>query len=107
MEWFWDNYLPDKLARKQPTASPLQASIEELKGLPPALIATSEFDLLRDEGEAYAHKLIEAGVEVAAVRYLGTIHNFITLNALSETPAAQSAMSLTASALRAVFAQKT
>lgn len=103
MEWFWDNYLPDKLARKQPTASPLQATIQELQGLPPALVVTSEYDLLRDEGEAYARKLIDAGVEVTAVRYLGTIHNFITLNELSWTAAARSAMSLVAFTLRSVF----
>jgi acetyl esterase/lipase len=103
MEWFWDNYLPDKSARRQPTASPLQASIEELGGLPSALVVTSEFDLLRDEGEAYARKLICAGVEVVAIRYLGTIHNFITLNALSKTAAAKSAMSLAALTLRRVF----
>jgi acetyl esterase len=103
MEWFWDNYLPDKAARSQPTASPLRASIDQLKGLPPALIVTSEFDLLRDEGEAYARKLIEAGVEVAAVRYLGTIHNFITLNSLADTVAARSALALMASHLQARF----
>ena len=46
MKWFWDNYLPDLETRKQPLASPLQASIEQLKGLPPALIITGEFDVL-------------------------------------------------------------
>jgi acetyl esterase len=104
MEWFWDHYLPDKTARKQPTASPLQASVEQLKGQPQALIITSEFDLLRDEGEAYAHKLIEAGVQVTAVRYLGTIHNFVTLNAISDTPAARSAITLATDHLRRAFA---
>jgi acetyl esterase len=106
MEWFWDNYLPDKTLRIHPTASPLRASVDQLKGLPPALIVTSEFDLLRDEGEAYAHKLMDAGVEVAAVRYLGTIHNFITLNSLSETVAARSAMALAAFHLQRLFRQK-
>jgi acetyl esterase len=49
MKWFWDNYLPDKEKRKEPTASPLQASIEQLKDLPPALVINGEFDVLRDE----------------------------------------------------------
>ena len=77
MKWFWDNYAPDKAIIKQPTASPLQASIEQLRGLPPALIITDEFDVLHSEGEAYAHKLIDAGVPVTAVRYLGTTHDFV------------------------------
>lgn len=94
MEWFWKNYLPDKKLRKQSTASPLQASIEELKKLPPALIITGELDVLRDEGEAYARKLLEAGVRVTAVRYLGATHDFMMLNALAETSAARSATAL-------------
>ncbi|MPN58213.1 hypothetical protein SDC9_205916 [bioreactor metagenome] len=106
MKWFWDNYIPDKEARKQPTASPLQASIEQLKGQPPALIITDENDVLRDEGEAYAHKLIRAGVNVTAVRYLGTIHDFVMLNALAGTPATCSAVGLVNENLRAVFARK-
>ena len=76
MKWFWDSYTSDKTNRKEPTVSPLQASVEQLKGLPPALIINGEFDVLRDEGEAYAHKLIEAGVPVTGVRYPGTIHDF-------------------------------
>ena len=57
MKWFWDNYLPDKQKRKDPKASPLRATMEELKGLPDAMIINGEFDVLRDEGLAYAHKL--------------------------------------------------
>ena len=68
MEWFWDNYLPDQEMRKEPTASPLRASLAQLQNLPPALVITDEFDVLRDEGEAYAHKLNEAGIRVTAVR---------------------------------------
>lgn len=79
MKWFWDNYLPDKEKRNEPTASPLKASMEQLKGLPSTLVINGEFDVLRDEGEAYAHKLIEAGVKVTAVRYLGTIHDLLCL----------------------------
>jgi len=92
MKWFWDNYTSNQTNRKEPTVSPLQASIEQLKGLPPALVINGEFDVLRDEGEAYAHKLMEAGVPVTAVRYHGTIHDFVMLNPLSDTPAARGAI---------------
>ena len=92
MKWFWDNYTSNQTNRKEPTVSPLQASIEQLKGLPPALVINGEFDVLRDEGEAYAHKLMEAGVLVTAVRYHGTIHDFVMLNPLSDTPAARGAI---------------
>ena len=83
MTWFWDNYLPDENARKQPTASPLRSSLDQLKGLPPTLVIVGEFDVLRDEGEAYTHKLIDAGVQVTAVRMLGAIHDFVMLNAIT------------------------
>jgi acetyl esterase len=92
MEWFWDNYAPDIATRKEPTASPLQASIDQLKGLPPALIIVDENDVLRDEGEAYAHKLMQAGVPVTATRHLGTIHDFMMLNAISDTPPVRGAI---------------
>ncbi|WP_322068198.1 alpha/beta hydrolase [Paraburkholderia bannensis] len=92
MKWFWDAYLPDASKRKEITASPLQATIADLQGLPPALVITDENDVLRDEGEAYAHKLMQAGVDVTAVRYLGSIHDFVMLNALSQTPAARAAI---------------
>ena len=105
MKWFWDNYLPDEGARKQPTASPLQASIDQLKGLPPALVIVDENDVLRDEGEAYAHKLIKAGVDVTTVRYLGAVHDFVMLDALRNTPAARSAIALANYNLRKVFAK--
>jgi len=88
MKWFWDNYTTDGTNRKEPTVSPLQASTERLKGLPPTLIINGELDVLRDEGEAYAHKLMEAGVVVTAVRYHGTIHDFLMLNPITKTPAA-------------------
>jgi acetyl esterase len=92
MKWFWDNYVSNQTNLKEPTVSPLQASIEQLRGLPPTLIINGEFDVLRDEGEAYAHKLMEAGVPVTAGRYHGTIHDFVMLNALSDTPAARGAI---------------
>jgi acetyl esterase/lipase len=105
MKWFWDQYLPDVSARKQPTASPLQASIDQLKGLPPALVINGEFDVLRDEGEAYAHKLIEAGVPVTGVRFHGTIHDFVMLNAIANTPATRGAINLACDHLRRFFAK--
>jgi acetyl esterase/lipase len=92
MIWFWDNYLPDQKARKEIYASPLQASLEQLKGLPPALIQTAENDVLRDEGEAYARKLNEAGVPVTLTRYGGLIHDYGLLNPLAEIPAVKTAL---------------
>ena len=104
MIWFWTNYLDNKTTNiKDPLVSPLQASIEQLQGLPPTLVITDENDVLRDEGEAYAHKLMEAGVPVASVRYLGTIHDFMMLNALANTPAAEEAISQAASIINKVL----
>lgn len=106
MEWFWDKYLPNKEKRKEITASPLQASLEQLKDLPPALVITGECDVLRDEGEAYAHKLNAAGVTVTAVRHLGTIHDFLMLNDLSETPACRNAVETIIGHLTHIFGKK-
>jgi acetyl esterase len=92
MQWFWDQYTTDEAQRNEITASPLRASLEQLAGLPPALVITGEADVLRDEGEAYANKLREAGVPVTAVRYQGIIHDFVMLNALRETKAAEAAI---------------
>ena len=92
MAWFWDNYTPDANARKQIYASPLQATIEQLKGLPPTLIQTAEFDVLRDEAEAYGRKLDAAGVKVKSVRYNGLIHDFGLLNVNSHVPVIRSAI---------------
>ena len=100
MEWFWDAYLPDPAARKQPTATPLDASPDQLSGLPEALVITDENDVLRDEGEAYARKLSDAGVRVTSVRYNGTIHDFVMLNALADTPATRGAIAQAVGALR-------
>jgi acetyl esterase/lipase len=94
MEWFWDAYAPNKEDRKKVTASPLSATAERLKGLPPALVIVDENDVLRDEGEAYARKLMQAGVEVTAVRFLATHHDFVMLNALAGTPASKAAIQL-------------
>jgi len=92
MKWFWDNYTTNVDERRSILASPLQATTEQLAGLPPALVQTAEFDVLRDEGEAYARKLQAAGVDVVAVRYAGTIHDFGLLNALSRVPSTRQAL---------------
>jgi acetyl esterase/lipase len=92
MNYGWDLYAPDAKTRDNPYVSPLRAGIEELKGLPPALVITAENDPLRDEGEAYARKLKEAGVSVDAVRYNGTIHDFVLLNALRDVPSTEAAI---------------
>jgi acetyl esterase/lipase len=94
MQWFWDQYTTDEAERAQITASPLRATTEQLTGLPPALVITGEADVLRDEGEAYANKLREAGVPVTAVRFQGIIHDFVMLNALRGTHAAGAAIDL-------------
>ena len=93
MQWFWDQYTTDEALRNEITASPLRASLDQLAGLPPALVITAEADVLRDEGEAYANKLRQAGVPVTAVRYQGIIHDFMMLNALRATNAAEGAIS--------------
>jgi len=100
MEWFWDAYLPDPAVRKQPTATPLNASLDQLASLPEALVIVDENDVLRDEGEAYARKLSDAGVRVISVRYNGTIHDFVMLNALADTPATRGAIAQAVGALR-------
>jgi acetyl esterase len=105
MQWFWDSYLPDEAARSEPTASPLRATPAQLRGLPPALIITAEADVLRDEGEAYAHRLLEAGVPVTAARYLGTIHDFLVLNPIADSLPTRAALAQAATALRAAFAR--
>jgi acetyl esterase len=103
MQWFWDQYTTSETERAEITASPLRASTEQLAGLPPALIITGEADVLRDEGEAYANKLREAGVPVTAVRFQGIIHDFVMLNPLRETHAAQAAITLATGTLRSAL----
>ncbi|MCI3911994.1 alpha/beta hydrolase [Pseudomonas viridiflava] len=92
MKWFWHNYTTDAAQRNEIYASPLRATTEQLKGLPPALVQTASADVLRDEGEAYARKLDQAGVPVTAVRYNGMIHDYGLLNVVSQVPAVRSAM---------------
>lgn len=106
MMWFWDQYTRNPGERHEITAAPLRASIEQLKGLPSALVITAEADVLRDEGEAYANKLREAGVRVTAVRFQGAIHDFVMLNALANTAAARGAITLATAWLREGFSTR-
>ena len=92
MQWFWDQYTTDEDERAEITASPLRATTNDLAGLPKTLVITGEADVLRDEGEAYARKLREAGVDVTATRYEGIIHDFVMLDALRGTNAAGAAI---------------
>jgi acetyl esterase/lipase len=92
MKYGWDLYAPDAATRNNPYVSPLRASLQQLHGLPPALVVTSENDPLRDEGEAYARKLKEAGVSVIATRYNGMIHDFVLLNGIMTDPEPQAAI---------------
>lgn len=105
MEWFWQQYAPDYSKRDEIYASPLKASTEELSGLPPALIITDENDVLRDEGEAYAANLNQAGVYVANIRFKGTIHDFLMLNDLADSAPSQTALALATAIIIKQFAK--
>ncbi|WP_245477248.1 alpha/beta hydrolase [Bradyrhizobium guangzhouense] len=100
MQFGWDIYAPDEKTRSNPYAVPMRASIDQLRGLPPALVITAENDPLRDEGEAYARKLKEAGVAVTATRYNGTIHDFVLLNGINTVPSTQAALKQASEAIR-------
>src|SRR5438045_9794360 len=103
MAWFWDCYCPDLERRSETFASPLRASDEQLTGLPPTLLIVDEADVLRDEGEAYAATLRLAGVPVTTVRYDGTCHDFMLLNALSQTKATRAAIAQAPAFFREAF----
>jgi acetyl esterase/lipase len=92
MAWFWDCYLSDHRQRQEATASPLRADLSELAALPPAFLIVNEYDVLRDEGEAYAHKLTAAGVRCCCVRYAGALHDFMVLDAVRDTIVADTAI---------------
>jgi acetyl esterase len=92
MAWFWDCYAPDPRRRSEITASPLRASLADLAGLPPAFLIVDENDVLRDEGEAYARRLLEARVPTTTVRYNATIHDFMMLNPLRPRQATTAAI---------------
>lgn len=100
MLWFWDHYTTDPTHRQDIFASPLRATLDQLKGLPPALVQTAENDVLRDEGEAYARKMNEAGVPVTLVRVQGMIHDYGLLNPLAGIPAVQSALRYAAAEIK-------
>ena len=101
MKYGWDCYAPDEATRNNAYVSPLRATTQHLNGLPPALVITAENDPLRDEGETYARKLKEAGVEVVATRYNGTIHDFVLLNALRHVPSTKAALQQAGDGVRA------
>jgi acetyl esterase/lipase len=105
MKYGWDLYAPDSKTRDNPYVSPLRASLQELNGLPPALVITAENDPLRDEGEAYARKLKEAGVSVIATRYNGMIHDFVLLNGIQADPEPQAAIRQMSAEIKAHLAQ--
>ena len=106
MAWFWDAYLPELEKRDEITASPLRASIEDLTGLPEAFLIVDENDVLRDEGEAYARKLTQAGVRTTSVRYNGIIHDFMMLNPVRESAASTAAVEQAIHVLRKALAAK-
>ena len=101
MKWFRDAYTTDARQRQEIWASLLLATPEQLRGLPPTLIATAEKDVLRDEGEAYGRQLDAAGVPVVTTRYTGMIHDFGLLDALSDVPATRAALQQASETLKA------
>ncbi|WP_405966259.1 alpha/beta hydrolase [Streptomyces sp. NBC_00015] len=103
MEWFWDAYTNDPAERAQITASPLRATLEDLQGLPPALVIVDENDVLRDEGEAYARKLVQAGVATTSIRYNASLHDFMMLNPVRGTQASSAAVEQAVHVLRKVL----
>ncbi len=94
MKWFWNNYEPNLQNRNNILATPLKASIEQLQGLPETMVLNGQADVLRDEGEAYANKLREAGNSVTQATFQGMIHDFVMLNRLDQTKACRAAMDL-------------
>lgn len=102
--WFWRHYSGGAPIHTEPTACPLEAGLDQLRDLPPALIITAECDMLRDEGEAYARKLVQAEVPVTCTRYLGTLHGFNVANALAGSSASRASLAQTCAMLREVFA---
>jgi len=100
MIWFWDHYLSEEADATNPYAAPMHAA--DLSGLPPALVITAEYDPLRDEGEAYAKRLQEAGIPTVCTRYDGMIHGFFGMVAAVDK--SREAVNQAASCLREAFA---
>jgi acetyl esterase/lipase len=103
MAWFWDAYTTDPAERAEITASPLRATLDDLAGLPPAFVIVDENDVLRDEGEAYARRLTEAGVPTTSIRYNGTLHDFMMLNPVRDTQATRAAIAQAIHVLKGVL----
>jgi acetyl esterase/lipase len=106
MKYGWELYAPSKAERDNPYVSPLRASLEHLRGLPPALVITDENDVLRDEGEAYGRRLQDAGVQTVSTRYQGTIHDFGLLNALAYLPTTKAMIRQVADGIRAQIGEQ-
>ncbi|MEV6901776.1 alpha/beta hydrolase [Amycolatopsis sp. NPDC051372] len=101
MAWFWDAYLPEPAQRRQITAAPLQASLDRPAGPPPAFLLVDEYDdVLRDEGQAYAAKLRDAGMAVTTARYDGILNDFMMLDPVRDTHAAKAAAAQAIAVLR-------
>ncbi len=94
MKWFWNNYAPNLKSRNNIFATPLKASLDQLKNFPSTMILNGEADVLRDEGKAFANKLRKAGNNITQVTFQGIIHDFVMLNSLNLTNACRSAMNL-------------
>ncbi|MBI2774749.1 alpha/beta hydrolase [Candidatus Dependentiae bacterium] len=103
MQWFWDAYAPDRAKRLNANVTPLNATIEQLKGMPPTLLIVDENDVLRDEGEAYARKLMQAGVPTKAMRILGTVHDFLLLDPIKNTEPTQLALEIAVNTIKQAF----
>jgi acetyl esterase len=100
MKWFWDSYLSEDSSASDPLVSPLRAQEDVLSRFPPTLIITCEYDILRDEGEQFAARLIHAGVEVTAVRWLGSLHGFLVTESLATSASAQTCLDVIAGYLK-------
>ncbi|MCX4986966.1 alpha/beta hydrolase [Streptomyces sp. NBC_00572] len=98
---YWRQYAADPRQRDEATAAPLRASTDALAGLPPALVVTAEADVARDEAEEYAGRLLRAGVAATAARFQGTVHDFVSLTALRNSPSTRAAVRLGGRFLRA------
>lgn len=106
MQYFWDAYLPDRSKASETTVSPIRATVEQLTGLPEALVIVDENDILKEEGAAYARKLAEAGVRTTTVQFNGTFHDYMIVDGLATTPAVSGTTDLIVGFLKGKFAQK-